>query len=485
MKRILAIAFLVLSLQAGAQNLTGTPAASADAPEWVAGKTTYFNHTPGGQLGNVVVVKQNGLPGLWNNQFGGGWILQPGIYKELFFASSKMFFAVNQNGRGGFVTIEPDFDNMKPGQKKEPWLPFDEVSYYPSRSNLQYICVRMQNKWAVLGSNANFLMPACWESPEEAISYMKENHRKPAGEDPAAFIMRCFMNMGEIIPEISAIGREPGKKGAFVSLDYTPYAGPYYLPDVPSDKPLNIGWSAFCVKDGFFCLSNAKFFVGEEGIFWYDDDYVDTPIIPLNMVTLKAAGYPAARGSDGGLYFGPGSEPNGLWLKPDGTFKFGWVPLSYKWSDSSYVPFDHQDWYVDDWRVPVEMTFHEFYFGFDLAEYLSDPENYDEDAVWEKAKKIYLKPNFAFTQRYPMSADSYDTNRQALKMVFGEQACPPIWIPMTEAEANALMASVKKYGTGLHVWNYTRGLDNEGYDIVTEASVGYYDGKVFRYKRAE
>ena len=84
-----------------------------------------------------------------------------------------------------------------------------------------------------------------------------------------------------------------------------------------------------------------------------------------------------------------------------------------------------------------------------------------------------------------MSADSYDTNRQALKMVFGEQACPPIWIPMTEAEANALMASVKKYGTGLHVWNYSRGLDNEGYDIVTEASVGYHDGKVFRYKRAE
>ena len=71
MKRILAIAFLVLSLQAGAQNLTGTPAASADAPEWVAGKTTYFNYTPGGQLGNMVVVKQNGLPGLWNNQFGG------------------------------------------------------------------------------------------------------------------------------------------------------------------------------------------------------------------------------------------------------------------------------------------------------------------------------------------------------------------------------------------------------------------------------
>lgn len=483
MKHIFTIALLALSVMAGAQSFTGSPAATADAPEWEAGKTTYFNLTPGGQWGNVVVVKRGGLPGLWTNQFGGGWVLEPGNYKELFFASSKMLFAVNQNGRSGYVTIQSGFGNSKPGEKKEPWLPFDEVNYYPSRSNLQYICVRMQSKWAVLGPAADFLLPACWDSPQEAVSRLTVDYRKHANEDPAAFIMRYFTYMEDLVPEISAVGREPGKKGVLVSLADTPYGGPYYLEDVPADFPLGIWWSAFCVKDGKFWLSNALFYIDPDYIFWYDDETAETPIIPLNQVTRYAADYPLTRGSDGGRYFGPSTKNYGLWLKPDGSFKFGWVPLSYRSDNGTYIPYDHQDWYRDQWTIPIEMTFHEFYFGFDLAYSLADPSGYDEDVVWEKAKKIYLKPNFEFTQRYPMSADSYDADRKALKMVFGEQACPPIWIPMTESEAKALMASVKKYGTGPHVWNYTRGLDNEGYDIVLEAEVGYDGGKVFRYKK--
>ena len=482
MKRIFSIILLALSLVAGAQTFTGSPAACADAPEWVAGKTTYFNLTPGGQLGQVVVGKQNWLPGLWNNQFG-KWLLEPGNLKEVFFASGKMLFAVNKDGRSGFARIQPGFNTVKPGEMKELWYPFDEVNYYPSRSNLQYICVRMQSKWAVLDGNADFRMPACWESPQEAVTYLKGNHRKPAGEDPAAFILRCFMNMGTTLPKISAIGREPGKWGAYISLEDTPYAGPYYLSDVPPDDPLYMEFAAFCVKDGYFRMSHGIFSLEDGYPVWYDNDSADPPIIPLNQVTLKAANYPAARGSDGGLYFGPGTETNGLWLRKDGTFKFGWVPIHYKWDNQTYVPFDHQDWYVDDWRIPMEMTFQEFYFGYDLASYLADRDGYDQDAILEKARKIYLKRNFEFTQRYPMSAEGYSTSRKALKMVFAEDACPPIWIPMTEAEANALLASVKKYGVDNHVWNYIRGLDEEWCDVVLEAEVGYERGKVFRYKR--
>lgn len=482
MKRIFSMILLALSFVAGAQTFTGGPAACADAPEWEAGQKRYFNLTPGGQQGNVVVVKQNGLPGLWNNQLG-GWIMEPGKVKEMFFATGQMLFAVNTDGRSGFTRLH-GLDTFQLGEVQEPWYPFDEVNYYPSRSNMQYICVRMQSKWAVLGPG-DFLLPACWDSPDEAISYLIGDHRKPAGEDPAAFIMRYFMNMGTTSPKISAIGREPGKWGVLISLEDTPYGGPYYLPAVAPGDALYLEYAAFCVKDGYFCLSNALFSFEDGSPLWYDDDSAVPPIIPLNQVTLKAAHYPATRGSDGGLYFGPGSETYGLWLKKDGTFMFGWVPLYYKWDSQTYIPFDHQDSYVDDWRIPTEMGFHEFYFGYDLASFLANRDGYDQDAIMEKARKIYLKHNFEFTERYPMSAEGYDTSRKALKMVFAEQVCPPIWIPMTEAEAKALLASVKKYGVDNHAWYYTRGLDAEGYDIVLEAVVGYDRGKVFRYKAPE
>lgn len=476
MKRILTIALLALSLQLSAQQdplkkITGSPAATDNAPEWVAGQTRYFNMTAGGQLGHVAIVKKGGLPGLWNNRYG-AWLLEPGEAKELFFASASLLFHVRKDGRCGFARIQPGFDQMKAEEMKELWYPFDEARYSPSRTDVQEIKIRMQEEWLWLG--AEDFLP----------KYRPEKLAEPT---PAQFIMRYFLIWGTTELNIKSIGREPGKKGAYITLEETPYGGPYFLPSFPADASfIDIEQAAFCVKDNNLWMSNAVIYIdGKE--YWWDDYSAEPPIIPLNQVTLRAAHYKAARGMDGGLFFGShGVGCDGLWIKKDGSFKFGWVPLHYNEDGPSYTLFSHPEWYTK-WEIPVEMTFHEFYFGYELSAFLADPDGYDGDAVWEQAKTAYLKSNgnYEFSERYPMSAEGYDAEKQALKMVFHEEACPPIWIPMTAAEAKALLASVKKYGTDEHVWYYYRGLDEYGYDIVTEAGVGYSGGKVFRYKRED
>ena len=151
MKRILTIALLALSLQLSAQQdplkkITGSPAATDNAPEWVAGQTRYFNMTAGGQLGHVAIVKKGGLPGLWNNRYG-AWLLEPGEAKELFFASASLLFHVRKDGRCGFAYIQPGFDQMKAGEMKDLWYPFDEARYSPSRTDVQEIKIRMQEEW--------------------------------------------------------------------------------------------------------------------------------------------------------------------------------------------------------------------------------------------------------------------------------------------------------------------------------------------------
>ncbi|MBR4775948.1 MAG: hypothetical protein IK008_07610 [Bacteroidales bacterium] len=484
MKRILTIFLLALALPLGAQNIqktmTGTPAASAEAPKWTPGQTRYFNMLPGGQRGNVAVVQKDGLPGLWNNKTG-QWQLTPGEIWEVYFAYNELLVYTDKNGRSGYAFIQPDFEEMGDISMRLRF-PLDGFRCYPNRENPQFLCARMEKRWAVLGADG-FLLPACWRSPKEAVEYLQKNHRKPADEGDAEYIMRSFMNWGTTDLHISAIGREPGKRGALISLEETPTAGPYYV-ETPADfASIECLYSAFSVVDGQLVLNNAVFIVNDTDPVRYDD-YMEAPVIPLNQVTLYASRYPAAHGSDGGLFFGSASNGcYGLHLRKDGTFKFGSVQLHFDFSNQTYQLYSHPEWYVNEWNLPVEMTFHEFLFGYQITEYIAHPDDYDNDATIQKARTIYLKSSgYAFTRRYPMKAEGYDAEKGGLKMVFAEDACPPVYIPMTAAQAKALLASVKKYGEDEHVWYYTRGLDRNGYDIAIEAGVGYSGGQVFRYK---
>lgn len=484
MKRLLTIVLLALALPLAAQNIqktmTGTPAASAKAPEWSAGQTRYFNMQPGGQRGNVAVVQKDGLPGLWNNKTG-QWQLTPGRMKEVYFAYNELLVYTDKNGRGGYAFIQPGFEEMGDITKRLRF-PLDELRCYPGREKPQFLCARMEKQWAVMGADG-FVLPACFDSPKEAVEFLQKNHRKPADEGAAEYIMRSFMNWGTTQLHISAIGREPGKGGALISLEETPSAGPYYV-ETPADfASIECLYSAFSVVDGQLVLNNAEFVVNDTDLVRYDD-YMEAPVIPLNEVTLYASRYPAARGEDGGLFFGSAANGcYGLHLRKDGTFKFGKIEIHYDLSNGTYKLYSHPEWYVDEWRFPIGITFHEFSFAYEISAYFADPDNFDFEACQEKSRKAYLKNgNYEFTQRYPMKAEGYDAEKGGLKMVFGEDACPPIYIPMTAAQAKALLASVKKYGEYEHVWYYTRGLDKYGYDIVIEAGVGYSGGKVFRYK---
>ena len=50
-----------------------------------------------------------------------------------------------------------------------------------------------------------------------------------------------------------------------------------------------------------------------------------------------------------------------------------------------------------------------FAFAYEFQAYNSDPD-YDEEAIWEQAKRIYLKanPGYLFGERHPMIPEGYD-----------------------------------------------------------------------------
>lgn len=95
--------------------------------------------------------------------------------------------------------------------------------------------------------------------------------------------------------------------------------------------------------------------------------------------------------------------------------------------------------------------------------------------MWNKAKKIYLNSssNAQFIDRYPMTADGYDSEKGALKLVFGENVFPPVYIPMSAKDGEKLLRDIMKYGTDELVWWYTRGIDDDGYLYASHVYVGW------------
>ena len=466
----LLLALTILPLQ---KSFTGSPDASTNAPQYTQGTTRYFNMTPGGQQGNLVVVKENGLPGIWNNS-ASKWLVTPGGFREVFFATSNQLYYTDLEGRVGFGQLQPGFEESGPYDSKDFSCPFAEAAYYPSRNKVQYICLRMDGAWTVVGADG-FLSSAMGSSPKDAVAFMQEANRKPENESNAVYVMRQFRELVSPYLHSRAEAKDPDAPGLFISILETPYAGPYFLSDVPAGCSATPEYGILGVKNGVLTLVCGEFYCPDnDNSYWYEDYSAEPPYIPLNAVTYDAARFDAIPGTDGGVFFGTKEDGGyGIHLRPDGSYKFGETFLHFR-DDGTYTPFGHSDWWEDDWKIPAEMDFREFFFAYEFQAYNSDPD-YDEDAIWEKAKKIYLKANpaYLFSERDPMIPEGYDSERQAMKMVISRNACPSFFIPMNAQDAEKLLRDYKKYGPDELIWWYSRGIDNEGYDYVTEARIGW------------
>lgn len=432
----LAIALAILPIH---KSFTGSPESSSLAPAYTAGQARYFNLTPGGMQGNLVVVRENGLPGLWNNTTG-AWQIQPGGVQELFFATSSLLFYTSLEGRAGYGNVQPGFEESPALDSKDLYFPFPEASYYPSRTEMKYICLRMEGRWAVLGADG-FLLPGIGSNPQGAISILKGAPRKAPDESNEAFILREFREMPSATLHGGATAREKGTKGLFISLVETPYAGPYFLPDAKPDASYLPEYGIFGVRDGVLTLAFGCFINMETGNYhWYEDLSVEEPYIPLNSVSRTAT-----------------------------------------------------HWDPNNWKIPIDMSFREFYFAYEFNRYVNDPD-YDEDEVWEEGKYKFLRAN-SFTavgSRYPMMPEAYDPERKALKLVIAEDMCPPFYVPMTAREAQNLIRDYNKYGPDELVWWYERGIDNHENMYVSRAGIGWPDkspghptGKIFHYSATE
>ena len=465
--------FLALAILPLQKRFTGSPEASTRAPQYTQGTARYFNMVPGGQQGDFVIVKENGLPGVWNNA-SAQWLVTPGGFSEVFFATANQLYYTDLEGYAGFGRIQPGFEKDGPYDSARFSCPFPAIAYYPSREDVQYICLKMDGRWTVRGVD-DFLISALGSTPEAAVNYVKNTPRKPDNESNAEFIMREFREMpSHYLHDISA-ANDSEADGLFICLAETPYAGPYYISGVPNGWPVVAEFGTFGVKNGVLALAYGEFYCYDnESSYWYEDLSVEPPYIPLNVVTHYAAAYDAIQGTDGGLFFGSQEDSGyGLHLRPDGSHKYGDVFLHFR-SDGTYTPFSHPDWWEDDWKFSLDLSFREFYFDYEFQAFLSGRE-YDEDALWNKAKKIYLNANnwSEFTERYPMSTEGYDSEKGALKLVFAEDIFPPVFVPMSAKDAEKLLRDIKKYGTDELVWWYSRGIDDDGFLYASRVSVGW------------
>lgn len=483
--------FLTLAILPLQKSFTGSPDASTNAPEYRQGTTRYFNMTPGGQQGNLVVVKENGKPGIWSNTYA-KWVVKPGGAAELFFSQSDQLFFTNKEGRAGFGHFLPGFDSEEPIDPKKLFrFPFPEVAYYPSRQDVQYICLKMEGRWAVLGAEG-FLTSPLEQTAEKAVANWQDN-RSVFGKNPdesnAAFVMRQYKEQVSHYLHASRIASDPDAPGAYISLVETPCAGPYYLPNVPAGAALSAEGGIFGVKDNVMALAMGSFYCwNDDEYYYYEDLSVEGPYIPRNSVTFEAAQYPAIKGSDGGVFFGSQDDNGyGVHLRPDMSVKFGSVYLHFNPS-YGYEPFDHPGWWEDEWKIPMDMTFRDFYLAYEFSAYCQYEygfiEEYDTEQFYEKAKKIFLKATggSVYTFNHPMKADSYNSEKQALKMVIENSPLDSFYIPMGQKDAEKLMQYAAKHGTDNLVWWYERDVDEWEEEYVSSAHVGWDGGKVFEYK---
>lgn len=230
MKRLILILAALACLSASAQNLkktfTGTAQGFKNIPLYQEGKDFYINPYPGGQSGDLVIVKlADNTFRIWDN-LTKTWFTEP-MEDVLYclFVNPNMFFVGKTNDRCG-IYFADILDGFKAEDKQ---LMYTDWRFYQTN----YLLLALGEKWGVMGPNGHFLVPTRFDKPEDALEALKERAKaeKPLGMSEMDFLVQEYRRlkiegMGDAL-HLDWQWYDPVTGTLFYTLEELPWAGPY------------------------------------------------------------------------------------------------------------------------------------------------------------------------------------------------------------------------------------------------------------------
>lgn len=235
MRKFILILAALACLSASAQNLkktfTGTSQGFQNIPQYQEGKDFYVNPYPGGQSGDLVIVKlADSIYSIWDN-VAKTWVTEPMANVTVcLFVNPNMFFVGKTNDRCDIYFTE-FLDGFKAEDKQ---LMFTDWRFHQnSNGKLDYLLLALGEKWGVMAPNGHFLVPTRYDKPEEAYAALKERAKaeKPLGMSEMDFLVQEYRRlkiegMGDAL-HLDWQWYDPVNGTLYYTLEELPWAGPY------------------------------------------------------------------------------------------------------------------------------------------------------------------------------------------------------------------------------------------------------------------
>ena len=450
MRKLILILAALACISAGAQNLkktfTGTAQGFTNIPQYQEGKDFYVNPYPGGQSGNLVIVKlADNTYGIWDN-LAKTWVTEPmADVKACLFVNQNMFFVGKTNDRCG-IYFADILDGFKAEDKQLMFT--DWRFHWNGNRELDYLLFALGGKWGVMGPNGHFLVPTRYDAPEAALEALKERAKaqKPLGMSEMDFLVQEFRRLRRegVFDSVHLDWQwyDPVNGSLFYTIEELPWAGPYirfignfdYIPDTEpaaedeqgklAEDPSREVLYRICLgveDDVLSFIINPASFQGK--------------MLPLSPDVLGALTHEPVRIADteGDLFYGGKLEDyrwsyEGMRLNKDGSFQVGYFQI-YGYGNTVRPSYHYAP---NNWR----------YVDF-LLHYVSSCKNIGKDPTEEEALEEFRK--WLGTDFYNDGFSIWDTSNQNGAITVFVDPVIELVIPTTRANAAKFVKDYEKY----------------------------------------
>ena len=467
---LLATAFSLEAQKGLPAAFTGRQDVLPNAPVW-HGPDLYVNPFPGGQNREYVILRDStGLGGIWDNETR-AWCIRPTPCESMTFAAPDMLCIRSKEGRFGVFCEDAMYDILDAGVI--PPLGFEEARYQISRSTgkINNLMVAVGGKWGIIGADGYFLVPTRYDSPQAASDAIAERSKyiKPTGMADYDFLMQTIAKLEGTGMHSDWTYQDPVTHVLWFTLKELPWSGPYYF--VPETDPKDLASALsdgvylspyLCVLNGLVTVAEANCGYGDivwaediRPVFWMEEDIICLPLSDGLLKCAKGERIPFGKDvfygikspfvdiySGGGYYSGyifQGGNQfiSGIFVRltqdPEYGAKYGW----YK--DMGPNP------YLDELDFVIE-------------------EHVRNGGYWgtsEEQREWYNERSKGFRLEEWFFIDEYYADKGALRLYFQDLRLPPLYIPMTAAQAKQVIREGGIYDRGDWVFLATPYLDED------------------------
>ena len=496
MRKLILILAALACLSASAQNLkktfTGTAQGFNGIPAYQEGKDFYLNPYPGGQSGNLVIVKlADKTFRIWDN-LTKTWFTEPMENVSVcLFMNPNMFFVGKTNDRCG-IYFADILDGFKAEDKQ---LMFTDWRFHQNgNGELDCMLFALGGKWGVMGPNGHFLVPTRYDKPEEALAALKERAKaeKPLGMSEMDFLVQEFRRLRKEgvfdCVHLDWQWYDPVNGALFYTIEELPWAGPYirfignfdYIPDTEPEAVVDGDEEYEDEEEPVVETSREVIYRICLGIeddvlsFIVNPAYYQGKMLPLSFDVLGALTYDPVpiEDTEGDLFYGfklkdYGVSYEGMRLNRDGSFQNGYFIIH----GYEYGPVNPFYQYVPgDWR----------YEDF-LLHYVASQKNIGKDPTEEEALEEFRKR---------LCTDYYN-DRFSIWNTFAENGTIKVFveplitleIPTTRANAAKFVKDYEKYVYDRYKFDtkIERAVRDDGEVYVTYLRITSPSGAVLEY----